>query len=545
MRSKRGSVTGGVPYGSEGYGLYANSRPTPPGSLRYGGTNYSGVPNSINSNPLLAGSSGASAHGLGANVGGGGSGGPVSTGAVGSIPGSSSGNGNIGAKSTINNYSNKSSYYLSLLPLNCSDWVYHAGAETDCIALSSYKEDFTNKLEIINGASYGKEATYDYEDEQSAGENLAAGSPGSPGMDDGSLEGFDFHKICEIGTDYPITHLQWDPSMTRGLSNVERLATSLEVFRLYQIDHDLESPTDYKIKQTHILANNANNSSGESTSISNSSSSSSNSNATGKNDDANTFPPVTSFDWNKTDPSIIITLSVDTTCTIWDLNRSHQLSNSMDTASVKTQLIAHDSEVFDVKFIHDSVNIFASVGNDGSIRVFDLRSLEHSTIIYEPPSSTMPSVKTNKGINGNLANYPHHNSHALLKLSTSNVDQHHLATIGVNSNQVIIIDMRMPGVPAAKLDGSFDGINSTAINSIKWHPNSNFLLTGGDDCQALVWDCNSLPSSGGSATGVVEGMDMPILAYDSELEVNNVTWRADLGDWLGVVAGKGFQAVLL
>lgn len=224
----------------------------------------------------------------------------------------------------------------------------------------------------------------------------------------------------------------------------------------------------------------------------------------------------------------------------------------MDTASVKTQLIAHDSEVFDVKFIHDSVNIFASVGNDGSIRVFDLRSLEHSTIIYEPPQ--VPSATTTT-----KSNYtPHHNSHALLQLSTSNVDQHHLATIGVNSNQVIIIDMRMPGVPIAKIDGSFDGMNNAAINSIRWHPNLNYLLTGGDDCQALVWDCNSLPgtptttaqtSTGGASNSAGRSesvlLDVPILAYEEDYEVNNVTWRAELGDWLGVVAGKGFQAVLL
>lgn len=32
--------------------------------------------------------------------------------------------------------------------------------------------------------------------------------------------------------------------------------------------------------------------------------------------------PLTSFDWNDTDPSIIGTCSIDTTCTIWDINVS-------------------------------------------------------------------------------------------------------------------------------------------------------------------------------------------------------------------------------
>jgi hypothetical protein len=41
-------------------------------------------------------------------------------------------------------------------------------------------------------------------------------------------------------------------------------------------------------------------------------------------------------------------------------------------------------EVFDVRFCAGSVDVFVSCGADGSVRMFDLRSLEHSTIIYEP-----------------------------------------------------------------------------------------------------------------------------------------------------------------
>jgi len=52
--------------------------------------------------------------------------------------------------------------------------------------------------------------------------------------------------------------------------------------------------------------------------------------------------------------------------------------------TAKTQLIAHDKEVFDVRFCANSVDVFVSCGADGSVRMFDLRSLEHSTIIYEP-----------------------------------------------------------------------------------------------------------------------------------------------------------------
>lgn len=86
--------------------------------------------------------------------------------------------------------------------------------------------------------------------------------------------------------------------------------------------------------------------------------------------------PLTSLDWNTVSPSLIITSSIDTTCTIWDI----------PSLTAKTQLIAHDKEVYDVRFCAQSVDVFVSCGQDGSVRMFDLRSLEHSTIIYEPTS---------------------------------------------------------------------------------------------------------------------------------------------------------------
>ena len=43
-------------------------------------------------------------------------------------------------------------------------------------------------------------------------------------------------------------------------------------------------------------------------------------------------------------------------------------------------------QVFDMAFSNKEKEVFASVGADGSVRMFDLRSLEHSTIIYETPN---------------------------------------------------------------------------------------------------------------------------------------------------------------
>ena len=91
--------------------------------------------------------------------------------------------------------------------------------------------------------------------------------------------------------------------------------------------------------------------------------------------------PLTSFDWNETNLQRIGTSSLDTTCTIWDIEKE----------VVDTQLIAHDKEVYDIAW--GGPEVFASVSADGSVRVFDLRDKDHSTIIYESPTPDTPLLR--------------------------------------------------------------------------------------------------------------------------------------------------------
>jgi WD repeat-containing protein 68 len=213
--------------------------------------------------------------------------------------------------------------------------------------------------------------------------------------------------------------------------------------------------------------------------------------------------PLTSFDWNRTDPSLVITSSVDTTCTIWDINRS----------VAKTQLIAHDSEVYDVSFVANSVDVFSSVGADGSVRVFDLRTLDHSTIIYEP-SDPVP----------------------LLRIEANPYDKNILATIAKNNNMIQILDIRSPGLPVATLNA-----HQKTVNSIAWVPagakalqNRHVIASGGDDCQVLIWDLSSTPA----------GTYCPRSAFTDTAEVNNIVWSPN-ANWVGVVSGRSFQGVRL
>ena len=169
--------------------------------------------------------------------------------------------------------------------------------------------------------------------------------------------------MAEATHSYPVTRILWEPPSSQKQST-DLLATSGDHLRLWSLPANAASPAaaggnsitrssnsrepaPHKLTPLALLSNSK---SPEHTA------------------------PLTSLDWNNLSPSLIITSSIDTTCTIWDI----------PTLTAKTQLIAHDKEVFDVRFCANSVDVFVSCGADGSVRMFDLRSLEHSTIIYEP-----------------------------------------------------------------------------------------------------------------------------------------------------------------
>ena len=204
--------------------------------------------------------------------------------------------------------------------------------------------------------------------------------------------------------------------------------------------------------------------------------------------------PLTSMDWNEYDPSMIITSSIDTTCTLWDIN----------TQIVKTQVIAHDKEVFDLSFSRGT-DIFASVGADGSVRLFDLRSLEHSTIIYETQ-----------------------NLEPLLRLEWNKQDPNYLATFKVDSQYTIILDIRQPCTPVAILGG-----HAGCVNAVAWAPHSScHICTAADDSQALIWDISGMSK---------RPVEDPILAYNAEGEVNNLVWSSSQPDWVSIAFADKLQ----
>eukprot|EP00891_Asterochloris_glomerata_P006988 jgi/Astpho2/6988/fgenesh1_pm.00107_%23_16_t len=206
--------------------------------------------------------------------------------------------------------------------------------------------------------------------------------------------------------------------------------------------------------------------------------------------------PLTSFDWNETDPKRLGTSSIDTTCTIWDIEKG----------VVDTQLIAHDKAVYDIAW--GGVGVFASVSADGSVRVFDLRDKEHSTIIYEAPQGT-----------------------PLMRLGWNKQDPRYMATVLMDSMKVVVLDIRYPTMPVAELQR-----HQGTVTSLAWAPHSScHICTAGEDHQALIWDLTTM-----SQTNLDPGLD-PILAYSAGAEVNNLQWSMAQPDWVAICFGSKTQ----
>lgn len=168
------------------------------------------------------------------------------------------------------------------------------------MAIGSYKEEYSNQVQIIQLKS-------------EAGNNV-------------------FKKQCEFEHPYPATKVMWAPAKHNLGESTDLLATTGDYLRLWSTSID---GLDNKVEMKALLNNNKH---------------------------TEYCAPLTSFDWNDTDPSIVGTCSIDTTCTIWDVNKLQP----------KTQLIAHDKEVYDIAFACGR-DVFGTVGADGSLRMFDLR----------------------------------------------------------------------------------------------------------------------------------------------------------------------------
>jgi len=217
------------------------------------------------------------------------------------------------------------------------------------------------------------------------------------------------------------------------------------------------------------------------------------------------LPPLTSFDWSPVSNHRIAASSVDTTCTIWNLEKQ----------KVETQLIAHDKAVYDIAFSPVG-SFFASVGADGSMRLFDQRKLEISTIMFEAPS-------------------------ALLCLAWNKRNSNHIAASSLD-NGVMIIDIRKAPQSLASLPHIDSSV--TSVNSIAWAPNSRSHLLCGTDDGAFIWDGRDATGRQDAASEATSHQrSCPVMGYACDREVNSVQWPASQPDCVALGMAKQVAVV--
>lgn len=261
---------------------------------------------------------------------------------------------------------------------------------------------------------------------------------------------------------YPTTKIQFVPDKVGNKPDL--LATTGDYLRIWEV-----APDDSGVQLKSLLNNNKN---------------------------SEFCAPLTSFDWNELDIKRLGTSSIDTTCTIWDIEKG----------CVDTQLIAHDKEVYDIAW--GGVGVFASVSADGSVRVFDLRDKEHSTIIYESSQPETP----------------------LLRLGWNKQDPRYMATILMDSSKVVVLDIRYPTLPVAELRR-----HQAPVNALAWAPHSScHICTAGDDSQALIWDLSTMSQPMDSSLD-------PILAYSAGAEINQLQWSTSQPEWVAVAFSNKLQ----
>lgn len=350
-------------------------------------------------------------------------------------------------------------------------WTVFAMAWSQCkdpssqfrLAIGSYVEKYSNSVQIVKRrnnmpSSHPRSVQADGVDPHLAPHHHPHSHP-HPHPQDSLNSANPIFKACEFDHPYPCTKILWSPD--RSGSARDLLATTGDYLRIWNVADDGSGMGTLLPKKEALLNNNKN---------------------------SEYCAPLTSFDWNEAEPNLIGTSSIDTTCTIWDVTAQ----------TARTQLIAHDREVFDLAFARGK-DVFASVGADGSVRMFDLRSLEHSTIIYESP-----------------------NLDPLLRLAWNKQDPNYLASFMVDSYRTIILDIRVPSLPVVELGG-----HSGCVNAAAWAPHSScHICTAGDDSQALIWDLSSMPK---------QPIEDPILAYNADGEINNLQWNASQPDWVSIV----------
>lgn len=261
-------------------------------------------------------------------------------------------------------------------------------------------------------------------------------------------------QVQKVNLEYPSTKLMWGPTD----SNRDILVSSSDCIKFYKFN---------ELDKTLTLTDNL------------------------YNKKSQYCGALTSFDWCIHNDSILGTASIDTTCAIWDLNRH----------TIKTQLIAHEKEVLDISFGNED-NIFISSGADGSVRLFDIRYLKTSTIMYESKDQS-PITKIAWNLN--------------------NPDL--IAALSWEKNVIYIFDRRQNTVSLVELK-----LHKAAVTGMVWSPSSKSeICSVSEDKHVIISHVKN------------DSTEEKNSCYEAPEEINNVSWCKSLPKLIAITFKKSVQ----
>lgn len=95
--------------------------------------------------------------------------------------------------------------------------------------------------------------------------------------------------------------------------------------------------------------------------------------------------------------------------------------------------------------------------------------------------------------------------------------------------QVVILDVRVPCTPVARLNN-----HRACVNGMAWAPHSScHIATAADDHQALIWDIQHMAAQ--------RAIEDPILAYTAQGAINQIQWSASQPDWIAICYNRALE----
>ena len=245
--------------------------------------------------------------------------------------------------------------------------------------------------------------------------------------------------------------------------------------------------------------------------------------------DPDSCSPFTSLDWNHFDRNLIVASSVDSSCTVFDLQQQSQVTQFfMQGVSTHKNNVAHGSslpvghpsliEAYDVSLSTQDRYLIAAACSNGTVQLFDQRH------------------------NGMVAGFqPFNGSGSILRIEFNPVRPNLLASIsdGQGECEISISDIRR--FAASNMANSQNISNSesrlkrhtAAVNAITWAPHKDsFLCSTSNDCSALVWAVPDLQP---------QVNEKPLLAYNADSSANNVHWPNADPERIALVFGQSLQ----